>query len=241
MTLASVRRFAFGFFILGFLFSQTAQAAHVSGRIVSVQKHSLRAAHADVAEVVTWLVPVSEDAVKQTPAPKPAVAELAQKDKAFHPHLLVLPAGSSVQFPNRDPFFHNVFSLFNGKRFDLGLYESGDSRTVHFDRVGISYIFCNIHPEMGAIIVTVNTPHYAVSDASGRFSFKDVAPGKYELHIFAEGLSEETLQKLTRNVQIAGQSTVLPTVEIPERNVALHHQNKYGRDYEPTPGSPYER
>ena len=66
--------------------------------------------------------------------------------------------GSSVEFPNRDPWFHNVFSLFNGKRFDLGLYEAGSTRTVHFDREGISFIFCNIHPEMSAVIVVLRTP-----------------------------------------------------------------------------------
>ena len=87
-----------------------------------------------------------------------------QKDKTFTPHLLVIPTGSTVDFPNLDPFFHNVFSEFNGKRFDLGLYESGSSRTVHFDHDGVSYIFCNIHPEMSAVIVTLSTPYFGVSD-----------------------------------------------------------------------------
>ena len=92
---------------------------------------------------------------------------LLQKDKTFTPHLLVIPTGSSVDFPNLDPFYHNVFSLFNGKRFDLGLYESGSSRTVHFDHDGVSYIFCNIHPEMSAVIVTLSTPYFGVSAANG--------------------------------------------------------------------------
>ena len=70
---------------------------------------------------------------------------LLQKNRTFIPHLQVIPAGSVVQFPNADPFFHNVFSLFNGKRFDLGLYEAGSSKSVTFPREGVSYIFCNIH------------------------------------------------------------------------------------------------
>ena len=82
--------------------------------------------------------------------------------------MLVVPAGSLVEFPNRDPFFHNVFSLFEGKRFDLGLYEAGTTRTVRFDRPGISYIFCNIHPEMSAVIITVSTPLYAIAKEDGR-------------------------------------------------------------------------
>src|ERR1019366_9401045 len=76
----------------------------------------------------------------------PMHAVLKKKNKAFEPHLIVVTKGSTADFPNRDPWFHNVFSLFNGKRVDLGLYEAGTSRTVHFDREGVSYIFCNIHP-----------------------------------------------------------------------------------------------
>ena len=94
---------------------------------------------------VVWLVAADQQA-SDPPALKPVDAVLRQKNKAFDPHLLVITKGSSVQFPNLDPWFHNVFSLFNGKKFDLGLYEAGTSRTVHFDREGVSYIFCNIHP-----------------------------------------------------------------------------------------------
>ena len=84
----------------------------------------------------------------------------------FTPHLLVVPVGATVAFPNADPFFHNVFSLFDGKRFDLGLYEAGSSRNVHFERKGISYIFCNIHPQMAAIVIALTTPLWAT--AAGR-------------------------------------------------------------------------
>src|SRR5246127_2367910 len=104
----------------------------------------------------------------------------------FTPHLLVVPMGSQVEFPNQDPFFHNVFSLFNGKRFDLGLYESGTSRAVRFDREGVSYIFCNIHPEMGAVVLALNTPYYAVSGAAGMVTIHNVPPGSYRLHLWSE-------------------------------------------------------
>ena len=105
-------------------------------------------------------------------------AVLAQKNKAFDPSLLVITKGSSVEFPNRDPWFHNVFSLFNGKRFDLGLYEAGSSRTVHFDREGISYIFCNIHPEMSAVVVVLGTPYFSVTNKDGEFTIQNVPPGR---------------------------------------------------------------
>ena len=103
---------------------------------------------------------------------------MIQKNKQFDPHMLVVPVGSMVQFPNHDPFFHNVFSLYNGKRFDLGLYETGSERGVRFDREGVSYIFCNIHPEMGAVILALSTPYYDMS-ADGAIVIPRVPPGKY--------------------------------------------------------------
>ena len=99
-----------------------------------------------------------------------------QRNKSFDPHLLVVPVGSVVAFPNRDPFFHNVFSLFEGKRFDLGLYEAGSTRDVHFDKPGISYIFCNIHPEMSAVVVALDTPYYGISDQHGQVVITRMCP-----------------------------------------------------------------
>ena len=84
----------------------------------------------DARNIVLWLTP-GADPVKPKPAEQ---LRLVQKNKSFEPHLLVIPVGSVVAFPNRDPFFHNVFSLFEGKRFDLGLYEAGSTRDVHFDK-----------------------------------------------------------------------------------------------------------
>lgn len=101
---------------------------------------------------------------------------LVQRNKSFEPHVLVVPVGSVVEFPNQDPFFHNVFSLFEGKRFDLGLYEAGTTRNVVFDKPGISYIFCNIHSEMSAVVIAVGSPYYGISDQRGRVSIPNVPP-----------------------------------------------------------------
>src|SRR5215469_8130078 len=117
-----------------------------------------------IPPAVVWLQPRAPSLV---PTAAPGHFTLLQKDRAFVPHLLVIPAGSVVSFPNADPFFHNVFSLFNGKRFDLGLYEAGATREVVFSRVGVSYIFCNIHPEMSAVVVALSTPFYGISDKKG--------------------------------------------------------------------------
>ncbi len=125
---------------------------------------------------------------------------ITQRDKAFEPHLLVVPVGTVVQFPNKDPFFHNVFSLFDGKRFDLGLYEAGSSKPVHFDRAGVSFLFCNIHPEMSAVIVAVGSPYYAVSDKDGHVTLPNVPDGRYEVRVWYERSMPEELKKLAEVV-----------------------------------------
>src|SRR5438270_9190067 len=152
---------------------------------VEVQHHKKNAKAADPANVVIWLTPL-DSTVSPIPIADrfPPHLRLVQKNKSFDPHVLVVPVGSLVEFPNRDPFFHNVFSLFEGKRFDLGLYEAGSTRTVIFDREGISYIFCNIHPEMSAVVVALRTPCYGISDRKGMIAIPNVAPGRYEMHVW---------------------------------------------------------
>ena len=128
---------------------------------------------------------------------------MIQRNKMFEPHLLVIQAGTAVQFPNLDPFFHNVFSLFNGKRFDLGLYEAGTSKTVRFDRVGVSFLFCNIHEGMNAVVVAVPTPYFGASDRSGHLNIPNVPDGRYQMEVWFERSSPEELKNLTRVVTIS--------------------------------------
>lgn len=211
-----------------------AQDITVTGRVVPEG-----AAKASIAtSSVVWLAPTGA-AADATPV-APMHATLTQKDKAFEPHLLVITQGSSVEFPNRDPWFHNVFSLFNGKRFDLGLYEAGTTRTVHFDREGVSYIFCNIHPEMSAIVVVLSSPYFAVPNKQGDFSISGVPPGRYMLHVWNENALPATLKALSREVQIADTSHALGTIQVQVTTAAsVPHKNKYGQDYEPpSPNNP---
>jgi len=121
--------------------------------------------HEHAPPAVLWLKPLPGTS-SQTFLPNGRYT-LLQKNRMFTPHLLIVPIGSEVHFPNADPFFHNVFSLFNGKRFDLGLYESGTDKEVMFSREGVSYIFCNIHPEMSAVILVLSTPFYATAKSLG--------------------------------------------------------------------------
>jgi plastocyanin len=188
---------------------------------------------------VVWLTPLAKSAGEAPPA-QPAHAVLRQKNKSFEPHLLVVTKGSLVDFPNLDPWFHNVFSLFNGKKFDLGLYEAGSSRTVHFDREGVSYIFCNIHPEMSAVVVVVSSPYFAQVNRSGDFSVPSVPPGRYTLHVWSENALPETLEGLSRQVELGGTTQSVGTLRVRESETPkTQHKNKYGRDYEPpSPDNP---
>jgi plastocyanin len=164
---------------------------------------------------------------------------LVQRNKSFEPHVLVVRVGSVVEFPNRDPFFHNVFSLFEGKRFDLGLYEAGSTRDIVFDKQGVSYIFCNIHAEMSAVVVAVNTPYYGISDRHGQIVIPGVAPGRYMLRVWYEGALPQTLNALTREVTISDSTVALGLLRLPAATPPTEHKNMYGRDYTPpAPGSP---
>jgi hypothetical protein len=162
-----------------------------------------------------------------------------QKNKSFQPSLLVIPVGGKVEFPNHDPFFHNVFSLFEGKRFDLGLYESGTTRFVQFDKPGVSFIFCNIHEQMSAVVIALTTPYYAISDARGDVSFSNVPPGRYQLQIFHTSVAPDALHALSREITVAAGDASLGTFTLTETDVTVAHKNKYGRDYDrPDPASP---
>lgn len=219
------------------------QGVEVSGKIlmrVSSQATGKKLKEEpSTANVVVWLSPLKPGVVmpvRQTPY------RLVQKDKMFTPHLLVVPTGSQVEFPNQDPFFHNVFSLFNGKRFDLGLYESGTSRSVRFDREGVSYIFCNIHPEMGAIVLALSTPYYGISSENGVVVLHNVFPGSYRLSVWSENgqlMNPSDSQKI---VQVSTDPVHLGDITLQATTDPLaNHKNKFGEEYEPRHNPNYLR
>jgi plastocyanin len=205
---------------------------------VTRQQNDTHSSHRSSADVVVWLTP--EQKIAPLVAPRAPDYILAQKDKQFSPHLLVVPTGSSVAFPNLDPFYHNVFSLFNGKRFDLGLYEAHTQRNVRFDRDGVSYIFCNIHPEMGAVIVSLSTPYYGISARDGSIVLHSIPPGSYRLNVWAENVSADRLNALSRVVDISPGNTNLGTLALETSDDLMrHHLNKFGESYNPVPKDPY--
>jgi plastocyanin len=215
----------------------SAQNADLKGKVQLTRNgHKVN----DASNVVVWLTPLGT-----TPAPAPPsqqgseIPKLVQKDKSFHPSLLVIPAGGQVEFPNQDRFFHNVFSFFDGKRFDLGLYESGTTQFVKFDKPGISFIFCNIHAQMSAVVIALSTPYYATSNGHGEISIAGVIPGRYQMHVFHSSVSPEALHAAEREITVTPGETFLGAFNLAESNLELAHKNKYGREYDPPqPDSP---
>lgn len=137
-------------------------------------------------DVVVW--------IEGPAAPAPTVARtiLDQRNLAFSPRVLAVRVGTRVEMPNNDRVFHNVFSFKDGKRFDLGLYPVGTTRVVHFDRPGLSRIFCNIHPNMAAYVLAVDAAHFAVTDADGRFTIPNVPTGPATYRAWRPGGGERS-------------------------------------------------
>jgi len=193
----------------------------------------------DASNIVIWLSPLSSGAAggPETRVSRP-VPQVAQSNKSFDPHIVVVQVGTAVQFPNRDPFLHNVFSLFDGKRFDLGFYEAGSTKSVHFDKVGVSFLFCNIHPEMSGAVVVVDTPYFGMSDRNGRVSIPNVPDGRYELGVWYERSLPEDLKSAGRAVTITETARSLDPIRVIENpNFTLEHKNKFGQDYIPPANS----
>jgi hypothetical protein len=225
--------------------SAWAQQSPVAIKVEIVQtvgsgKASPASRSVDASNVVVWLTPLDGAPGLPVRAPGEQKLRLIQRNKQFEPHVLVVPTGSQVEFPNEDPFFHNVFSLFDGKRFDLGLYESGSSRTVHFDHTGVSFLFCNIHPDMSAVVVAVDTPYFGLSDRSGKVTIANVPDGRYRLNVWYERSLPEDLKRLDRTITVSGSQRSVETIQLVENaKFNLEHKNKYGQDYVPPSSTPY--
>jgi hypothetical protein len=141
-----------------------------------------------------------------------------------------------VDFPNFDPIFHNAFSVYDGQLFDIGLYPPGTSRSIRFTRPGFVRVFCNIHSTMSAVIAVVDTPLFAMSRSDGRFEIENVPQGDYELNVFHERATEETLQSLRRHVTVDQDRIELPDTAISETGyLPLPHKNKFGGEYTAPP------
>lgn len=203
-----------------------AQDVTVAGRVNVI--HKTKADHVSADVVVSLTSTQSPE-----PAPPGPTLRFVQKNKRFTPHLLAVTPGTQIEFPNQDPFFHDVFSIYRGKPFDLGLYESGAVRKVRFTQPGVSFIFCNIHPEMSAAVVVLRTPHFAITSRDGSFQIAHVPPGKYKLEVWSESVSEEELNSQSRELEIVVGDNPPIQLTLHASGAPREHLNKYGEAYPP--------
>ncbi len=203
--------------------------ANVSGRVeLQDSRDPAVRKRLDYSGVVISLTPLNGAAGTRTGER----ATMLQKDKTFSPHVLPISAGTSVEFPNADPIFHNAFSSYNGQIFDVGLYPPGSARVVRFTREGVVRVFCNIHSSMSALIVVLGTPYFAATRRDGSFEVLNVPPGGYQLAVFHERATEATLKGLERRITVEPGAPALPALNISEAGfLPIPHKNKYGRNY----------
>lgn len=215
------------------LLAASAPAATLSGRVqLRDSKDPGVRKKMDYSGVVVWLEPVGASA----PSPMPAKAKMIQKNKTFIPHILPVTTGTTVDFPNYDPIFHNAFSNYDGQVFDVGLYPPGATRGVRFTRPGVVRIFCNIHAHMSAVIVVVPATWFATSAADGSFDISGIPPGPYRLKVFHERATKAALDRLTREITISGEKETLPPIVVSESGyLSVPHKNKFGQEYTPAP------
>ena len=200
-----------------------AQDVIVRGKVTVVHRSNHKAGNGDVVVWITPSRPVDS-------ANAPGVVRLIQKDKRFSPHVVAVRVGTEIEFPNQDPFFHDVFSIYRGKPFDLGLYESGTARRVRFSQPGVSYIFCNIHPDMSAAVVALSTPYYAVTSSDGSFQINHVPAGRYKMEFWYESASDAELASLVRDLDIVSDTTLV-AVTLHSSDLPPQHLDKYGQEY----------
>src|SRR5947199_1419939 len=198
-------------------------AGRVAGRIVILEKDNKPSP--DLSDAVLYL----ETAAAVTTAARPVTVEIAITDKAYAPHVVVVPLGSTVRFPNHDPFNHNVFSVSEPNSFDLGLYGRGEAKSYTFAHPGLVRVYCNVHPRMVAYVLVMENRYYAQPAGDGSFDVDNVPAGRYRLHVWHERIPSEVVKDVT-----AGAAATLQDLQIALNAQGYKwqpHRNKYGRNY----------
>lgn len=207
---------------LSLLLAGELSAAVVSGKVAFLTK---RGQNPVPSETLVWLDPVGGKAPRRAGS----AFTVTTRSKTFLPHVVAVPAGSTVNFPNEDPIAHNLFSLTPGNTFDLGLYRRGPGKPHKFEAPGVVNIYCNVHPNMSAVVHVMSTPWYGFTDANGNYSF-DVPPGKYRVTAWNEQGGTVTAEL---DVAAAGLPKA-PLLTIDSRNFRQsQHKNKHGQTYKP--------
>ncbi|MEQ1573830.1 MAG: carboxypeptidase regulatory-like domain-containing protein [Vicinamibacterales bacterium] len=208
-----------GFGLVGTLDMSAQQGANIEGRVeigvpistkrpTSTYSRSVPGAKlapmSELRNVVVYLIDAP------TRAMTPVRAEIRQLDETFVPRVVAVPVGSTVEFPNDDPIYHNVFSLSRVKAFNLGKYPRGQSRSIRFDKPGIVKMFCEIHSHMSATVMVFDHPWFAVPTSEGRFELPAVPPGDRTITAWHERLGATTLNLRVEPGRASTADFVLP-------------------------------
>jgi plastocyanin len=196
----------------------SATAGTITGAVELLEKGGRRAS--DHSDVVVYL-----DGLKARA--RAATASITMKAKTFTPHVLAIPVGGTVEFPNEDPIFHNVFSVSGENRFDLDLYKRPKKGAWTFQHPGIARVYCNIHPQMSAVVIVRDNPHFTKAAADGAFALEGVPAGRYVLKAWHERGGEQGLEVQVPAEGQVGARLVLDGTAFKR----VQHKNKFGKDY----------
>jgi plastocyanin len=198
-------------------------AATVAGKVTLAGGGKDRA---DASNTVVWI-----EGARQ--AGGAAKGEMRSSSKRFEPRVVAVSKSATVEFPNADPIYHNVFSVSGGNRFDLGLYRSGSSKSKTFDEPGLVRVYCNIHPQMVGFVMVVDSDFVAVTGPDGAFRFDNVPPG---LHVVKAWNEEGSEVSVPVTVKPGADAPVAIRIDVSGFQ-AEPHKNKYGKDYAPNAGA----
>jgi plastocyanin len=193
-------------------------AGDIVGRVDLVEKGGKKAT--DLSDVLVYV----ESAKTKG---KPGKEVLSMKSKAFSPHVLAVTTGTTVEFPNEDPILHNVFSV-SGEGFDLGLYKRPKSGSRTFDKPGVYTLYCNIHPQMSALVVVRDNPYFARASRDGSYRIDGLPAGDYKVVAFHERSGEGA--PVVVKVAATGEATANITLDAASYK-RVQHKNKFGKEY----------
>jgi plastocyanin len=198
----------------------------IEGRVV------LSGGDADPAEAIVYFVPANRGGTGPAPAPSGAEA-IVTRDKSLSPTVLTVSPGTEVRFPNEDPILHNLFSVSPGNDFDLGVYGPGESPSVRFEQAGVVNIYCNVHHDMHAHVLVVDTPWRTRADELGRFRLDGLPPGEGELFVW-----HRQSERWSRPVRLPAGEPVEVSLEVTRPRLPAH-RDKTGQPYNRRDRDPY--
>ena len=203
---------------------QTPVGGRVTGHLTILEKDNKPTP--DLGGAVIWL----EGMGGAGGAARAGSFQIGITDKTYAPHVLVIPLGATVTFPNNDPFNHNVFSVSDSESFDLGLYGRGEAKSHTFAHAALVRVFCNVHPRMVAYVHVMASRFFTQPGGDGSFTLTGVPPGRYRLHVWHERSPVEVVKEIAVGAGVAAVTDV--PVSLNARGYRwAPHKNKYGRNY----------